>query len=104
MPELSSRVLAEIERLMGERGLSGRALAEATGIPQRTLADKLAGRTALTLDELHAIGRTLAVSAGDLVTIGLAIMADADAGTLPPGQLSELDALDRADRGAPPIG
>jgi DNA-binding Xre family transcriptional regulator len=68
--ELSAAVRAEINRLLRERGWSGRELSRRTGIAQGTLADKLSGesRRGFDLDDLDVICRELEVDVADLVT------------------------------------
>ena len=69
MPDqLSTAVSREVRRLLDERGMSGNALAKATGIPQTSIAGKLRGATSFTVDDLDAICRVLEVSVSDLLT------------------------------------
>lgn len=65
--QLSRAVAAEVARLLADRGMSGRELARLTGIPQRSVADKLAGRRPLDLDDVAVICEVLGVSAPDLI-------------------------------------
>jgi transcriptional regulator with XRE-family HTH domain len=66
--ELKDAVAAEIRRLVADRNLSGRALAQRTGIPQRSLARKLAGVTAFDLNDLQVLAEVLGVRVTDLVS------------------------------------
>lgn len=65
--QLSAAVAREVRRLLEERGMSGNALAKATGIPQTSIAGKLRGASAFTVDELDAVGRALEVKASELL-------------------------------------
>lgn len=66
--QLSRAVAAEVRRLLEERGMSGRALARATGIDQGSISRKLKGETSLDLDDVQAIAAALDVRAVDLLT------------------------------------
>jgi DNA-binding Xre family transcriptional regulator len=68
--QLSRAVAAEIQRLVDERGWSGRELSRRTGIAQGTLADKLAGRSksGFDLDELDTVCRVLEIDLADLLS------------------------------------
>lgn len=69
MPEqLAQAVAAEVARLLDDRGMSGRELARRTGIPQRSMAEKLAGRRPLDLDDVAAVCRALDVTVPDLLS------------------------------------
>jgi transcriptional regulator with XRE-family HTH domain len=65
--ELSSAVAEQIRRLLEERGISGRQLAAQTGIPQRTIANKLSGKSPFDLDDLAKIADMLQVGVTDLL-------------------------------------
>jgi transcriptional regulator with XRE-family HTH domain len=65
--QLSRALAEELRRLLADRGISGRELSRLTGIPQKTLAGKLADRTPFDLDDLQAIAGVLEHSASDLV-------------------------------------
>lgn len=65
--QLSAAVAAEVRRLLDEREMSGRDLAKATGIPQRTIAGKLRGAQPFTVDDLDAVCRVLGVKVADLM-------------------------------------
>lgn len=68
MPEQLSRLVAEeLRRLLAERGISGNQLAKRTGIPQPTIATKLSGKSAWTLDDLQVVCAQLDVSVADLL-------------------------------------
>jgi DNA-binding Xre family transcriptional regulator len=66
--QLSEVVAAEVRRLLAERGISGNALAKATGIPQRTVANKLSGRNPFDLDDVAKVCTVLEVDVTDLLT------------------------------------
>lgn len=69
MPEeLSRAVAAQIRRLLDERGWSGRELARRSGLPQPSIARKLAGERAFDLDELPPVCAALGVDVTDLLT------------------------------------
>lgn len=69
MPEhLAAAVAEQVRRLVEERGISGRALAQATGIPQRSLARKLAGSTAFDLADLEALCEVFGIRVTDVVS------------------------------------
>jgi len=65
--QLSRALSAELRRLLADRGTSGRELSRLTGIPQKTLADKLADRAPFDLDDLQLIAGVLEHSVSDLV-------------------------------------
>ena len=65
--QLSAAVSREVRRLLDERGMSGNALAKATGIPQTSIAGKLRGATSFTVDDLDAICRVLEVKVANLM-------------------------------------
>jgi transcriptional regulator with XRE-family HTH domain len=65
--ELSSAVAEQVRRLLDERGISGRQLSAQTGIPQRTVANKLSGRSPFDLDDLAKIAAVLEVAVTDLL-------------------------------------
>jgi len=62
--ELTEALLAVVTTRMAEQGLSGRGLAESTGIQQATLSRKLRGTGDFTVDELDAVA--LALGARDV--------------------------------------
>lgn len=66
--QLSRAVAAEISRLLEERGMSGNALAKATGIPQTSISGKLRGVSPFDLDDLQAICGALDVDVTDLLS------------------------------------
>jgi transcriptional regulator with XRE-family HTH domain len=69
VPELLSRAVAgEVRRLLADRGISGRELSRLTGLPQKTVADKLAGRSSFDVDDLAAVAGVLDVDVTDLVS------------------------------------
>lgn len=65
---LSRLVAAKIARLLEERGMSGRALSRATGIPQKSLSRKLSGETAFDLDDLPPVAAALGVKIPELLS------------------------------------
>lgn len=65
---LSRLVAAKIARLLEERGMSGRALSRATGIPQKSLSRKLSGETAFDLDDLTPVADALGVKVSELLS------------------------------------
>lgn len=65
--QLSRAVAGEIRRLLEERGMSGNALAKATGIQQTTIARKLRGEHPFDVDDLASICQALDVSVSDLM-------------------------------------
>lgn len=65
--QLSRAVAGEIRRLLNERGMSGNALAKATGMNQPTVARKLRGEHAFDVDDLAVICKALDVSVSDLM-------------------------------------
>lgn len=68
MPEpLSAAVAAEVRRLLDERGMSGRALALASGINPRAIDRKLAGASPFDVDDLEAIAPVFGVAAAELL-------------------------------------
>lgn len=66
--QLSRAVAAELRRLLEERGISGNALAKATGISQSSISNKLAGRHAFDLDDVQVICEHLGVAVSDLLS------------------------------------
>lgn len=69
VPEpLTGAVAAEVRRLLDERGISGRQLAQLTGIPSRTVANKLSDRSPFDLDDLVKVCRVLEVDVTDLLS------------------------------------
>lgn len=68
MPDdLARAVAGEVNRLLLERGLTVNAAAKASGLPQRTLARRLAGEGALDLDDVQGLCRALDVDPVDLL-------------------------------------
>jgi transcriptional regulator with XRE-family HTH domain len=65
--DLSRAVAGEVRRLLDERGISGRQLAERAGIPQRTVANKLSGRNPFDLDDVAKVCAVLEVDVTDLL-------------------------------------
>lgn len=65
--QLSRAVAAELRRLLDERGMSGNALAKATGMNQPTIARKLRGDIPFGFDDVQLICRALDVSVKDLI-------------------------------------
>lgn len=65
--QLSRAVADEVRRLLEERGMSGNQLAKQAGIPQTSIAGKLRGVSAFTLDDLAVIGPVLGVKVTDLI-------------------------------------
>lgn len=56
-----------MQRLLDERAMSGRELSRLTGIQQKTLADKLAGRSAFGLNDLQKVCAVLEVDVDELI-------------------------------------
>lgn len=65
--EENRAVAAEINRLLAERGWSGRELARQAGIPTATVTRKLADLTAFDVDDLVKIASALGVPLRDLL-------------------------------------
>lgn len=65
--DLARAVSAEVRRLLEERGISGNQLAKAAGLEQTTIARKLRGVRAFTLNDLDSICSTLGVKVPDLI-------------------------------------
>lgn len=65
--DLARAVSAQVRRLLEERGISGNQLAKAAGIPQTSIASKLRGMSAFTLNDLDSICSTLGVKVSDLI-------------------------------------
>lgn len=65
--DLARAVSAQVRRLLEERGISGNQLAKASRIPQTSIAGKLRGATAFTLNELDNICSTLGVKVVDVI-------------------------------------
>lgn len=65
--DLARAVSAQVRRLLEERGISGNQLAKAAGIPQTSIASKLRGMSAFTLNDLDCICSTLGVKVSDLI-------------------------------------
>lgn len=65
--EENRAVAAEINRLLTERGWSGRELARQAGIPPATVTRKLADLTAFDVDDLAKIAAALGVPLRDLL-------------------------------------
>jgi transcriptional regulator with XRE-family HTH domain len=66
--QLSRAVTAEVRRLLDERGMSGRDLARRTGIPQSSIAKKLADKHPFDVDDLQAVAGVLEVDVTDLLS------------------------------------
>lgn len=64
---LSARVAEEVRALMGRRRMSGRALANAAGIPKSTANRWVSGDTAMSLDDVERVARALGVSIVELL-------------------------------------
>lgn len=60
-------IAQRVREALAEGGTSQQALSATTGIPERTLARRLTGRTNWTVDELDAIADALSVPVGSLV-------------------------------------
>lgn len=68
MPEgLAAAVAEQIRRLLDAHNVSGNALANATGIPQRSISSKLRGESEFKLDEVQKIAEHFGIDAEDLV-------------------------------------
>ena len=68
MPLLARALARHVRALMAERGWSGNRLAQETGIPQPTIARKLRGDTAFTVDEVGQLAAAFgAPDAGELL-------------------------------------
>lgn len=65
-PTLSTQVAEEIRALLARRRISGRQLAEATGMSQSAISARLTGTTAIDLDDLQRIAAALGVEPFDL--------------------------------------
>lgn len=65
---MSRAVAAQIQRLLDERGMSGNALAQATGIPQSSISRKLTGVHPFDVDDLAAIAAALGVRPAELLS------------------------------------
>lgn len=65
--DLAAAVAREVNRLLAERGMSVNALAKAAGLPQSTVAKRLAGTGTLDLDDVQAISASLDIDARDLI-------------------------------------
>jgi transcriptional regulator with XRE-family HTH domain len=65
--QLSRAITAEVRRLLDDRGMSGRELSRLTGIPQSSIAKKLADRHPFDVDDLQAIAGVLEVDVTDLL-------------------------------------
>lgn len=59
---------AEVRRLCADRDWSGRELSRRTGIAQRSVTDKLAGRTPFDLSDLQRVAGALEVRVTDLLS------------------------------------
>lgn len=65
--DLARAVSAQVRRLLEERGISGNQLAKSAGIEQTSVARKLRGAGAFTLNDLDSICSTLGVKVTDLI-------------------------------------
>lgn len=65
--DLSAAVAAEIRRRLEVQGWSGRELSRRTGISQRSVVDKLAGRTPFDLDDVQKVATALEVPVSALL-------------------------------------
>jgi DNA-binding Xre family transcriptional regulator len=65
--QLSRAVSGEVRRLLEERGMSGNQLAKASGVPQTSIAGKLRGVSAFTLNDLDSVCSTLGVKVADVI-------------------------------------
>jgi DNA-binding Xre family transcriptional regulator len=65
--DFARAVSAQVRRLLDERGISGNQLAKASGVPQTSIAGKLRGASAFTLNDLDSICSTLGVKVSDLI-------------------------------------
>jgi transcriptional regulator with XRE-family HTH domain len=68
-PTLSARVAEEVRALMGRRRMSGRALANAAGIPKSTANRWVSGDTAMSLDDVERVARALGVTVVELLPV-----------------------------------
>lgn len=71
-PTLSAQVAEEIRALLARRRISGRHLAEATGMSQSAISARLTGATAIDLDDLQRIAAALDVRVLDLFPVEVA--------------------------------
>ena len=67
---LSETVADRVRALATEKRISGRLLAELTGIPHRTVAKKLAGQHPFDLDDVSKLCGALDVDLVDLLNGG----------------------------------
>lgn len=65
--DFARAVSAEIRRVLEERGMSGNQLAKAAGMDQSTVARKLRGTHAFTLNELDTVCSVLGIKASDVI-------------------------------------
>ena len=65
--QLAQAVAREVNRLRTERDLSVNALATSSGLPQSTLAKRLAGTGTLDLDDVEAVCQALDIDIRDLI-------------------------------------
>jgi DNA-binding Xre family transcriptional regulator len=65
--DFARAVSAQVRKLLEERGISGNQLAKAAGLEQTTVARKLRGVLAFTLNDLDDICSTLGVKKSDLI-------------------------------------
>lgn len=63
----TEQVASAVREAMTRQGVTGVALAEATGIPHVTLSRRLRGHTPFTIAELAPIAEHLGVTLSDLV-------------------------------------
>jgi transcriptional regulator with XRE-family HTH domain len=68
VPEkLSDAIAAEVRRLCAEQGMSGRKLAQSTGMTLSVVQYKLAGERPWDVDDLDVVARVLGVRVTDLI-------------------------------------
>jgi transcriptional regulator with XRE-family HTH domain len=65
--QLSRAVSALLRQLLESEGMSGNQLAKAAGIPQTSIAGKLRGASAFSVDDLAAIAPVLKVKVSELI-------------------------------------
>ena len=61
-------VARNLKRLMAERGVPQRQVAEVLGVTQSNVSKRLKGRTPFTTDDLDALARAFEVHPGDLLS------------------------------------
>lgn len=65
--DFARAVSGQVRRLLEERGMSGNQLAKAAGLEQTTVARKLRGQLAFTLNDLEAVCTALEVKPADVI-------------------------------------